>query len=95
MLRPAILGLALFASPALADSHYRADPAVKPPLTRIVLRDTIWSCGDAGCAAPKSGSRPAIVCEVLAKEVGTLRSFSVAGQPIGAEQLEKCNARAN
>ena len=95
MLRPALLSLALFASPAFAQSHYQAEPAAKPALTKIVLRDTVWSCGDAGCVAAKSSSRPAIVCEVLAKEVGVLRSFSVAGQPIGAEQLEKCNARAN
>ncbi|HEX8533266.1 MAG TPA: hypothetical protein VF662_03800 [Allosphingosinicella sp.] len=95
MLRTAILSLTLLASPAFAQSHYRAEPAAKPAVTKIVLRDTIWSCGDSGCSAGKSGSRPAIVCEVLAREVGALRSFSVAGQPIAPEQLEKCNARAN
>ena len=95
MLRPLIMSLALVGSPAFAEGHYRAEPTAKPALTKIVLRDTIWSCGDAGCAAAKSSSRPAIVCEVLVKEVGALRSFSVAGQPIGPEQLEKCNARAN
>ena len=95
MLRPTLLGLALFASPAIAGSHYHAQPAATPPSAKIVLRDTIWSCGDSGCVAAKSNSRPAIVCEVLVKEVGVLRSFAVAGQPISREQLEKCNARAN
>jgi hypothetical protein len=61
-----------------------------------VVRDTIWACGDSGCeAADRSNSRPAIVCEVLVKEVGALRSFSAGGQPLTAGQLEKCNARAN
>ena len=93
MLRPAILALAVFATPALA-SHYHAQPEAKPEAARLILRDTIWSCGDNGCAAGKSNSRPAIVCEVLAKEVGTLRSFSVEGRALTPQQLEKCNARA-
>ena len=95
MLRPIVMSLALFGSPAFAQSHYRAEPAARPASTKIVLRDTIWSCGDTGCEAGKSGSRPAIVCEVLAGKVGVLRSFSVAGRPIAPEQLEKCNARAD
>ena len=93
MLRPAILALALVATPALA-SHYHAQPAAKPEAARLILRDTIWSCGDNGCAAGKSNSRPAIVCEVLVKEVGALRSFSVDGRPLTPQELEKCNARA-
>jgi hypothetical protein len=93
MLRPAILALAFFAAPALAG-HYHAQPAAKPEAARLILRDTIWSCGESGCAAGKSNSRPAIVCEVLAKEVGPLRSFSVDGRALTPQQLEKCNARA-
>jgi hypothetical protein len=93
MLRPTILALALVATPALA-SHYQAEPAAKPAAAKIILRDTIWSCTDAGCAAGRSNSRPAIVCEVLVKEVGALKSFSVAGRPLSAAELEKCNARA-
>ncbi len=96
MFRAASLVLALVATPALASSHYHAQPAAKPAAAKLVLRDTIWSCGDAGCAAAsQSSSRPAIVCEILVKEVGALRSFSAGGQPLTAEQLEKCNARAD
>ena len=95
MLRPMMLSLVLSSSPALAGGHYHAAPIAKPTAEKLVLRDTIWSCGAGGCtAAAKSNSRPTIVCEVLAKEVGTLRSFSAGGQPLSAEQLEKCNARA-
>jgi len=35
-----------------------------------------------------------VVCAILAKEVGALRSFNVKGQALSAEQLGKCNARA-
>ncbi len=96
MYRTFILASALIASPALASNHYHAEPVVKAAAAKIVLRDTIWSCNDAGCASSsRSNSRPAIVCEVLVKQVGALRSFSAGGQSLGAEQLEKCNARAN
>ncbi len=96
MLKALIPALALIATPALAAGHYHAQPAAKPAAAKLVLRDTIWSCGDAGCAAAsQSSSRPAIVCAILVKEVGALRSFSAGGQPLTAEQLEKCNARAD
>lgn len=82
------------AGPAIASPHYQAQPAVSPAKAKLVLRDVVWNCGDAGCAAEKSGSRPAIVCAHLAKEVGALRTFSVKGGPLAAGDLEKCNARA-
>jgi hypothetical protein len=89
-----LFALAFASAPALAASDYRAEPARAPAETKIVLRDTIWNCTDQGCAAPKSNSRPAIVCALLVKEVGQLRSFSVGGEAMPADQLEKCNARA-
>ena len=95
MIRTALLSLSLLASPAFAAAaHYHAAPAVAPSEAKLVLRDTVWKCGDDGCVAGKSSSRPAIVCAVLAKEVGVLRSFSVGGQTVSADELEKCNARA-
>ena len=94
MYRPILLMLALVASPALAG-HYHADPAAKPMAPKLVIRDTLWSCGNSGCTAGGPGSsRPAIVCELLVREVGALRSFSAAGRPFSPEQLQKCNARA-
>ena len=95
MMRATFATFALLAStPALA-SHYVAQPAAKPAQAKIVVRDLIWSCGDTGCSAAKNGSRPAIVCASLAKEVGKLESFSVAGAALGPAELEKCNARAD
>jgi hypothetical protein len=83
------------AAPAFAaDGHYRAEPAATTVAGRIVARDMVWRCGPADCVAPKGSSRPAVVCAVLVREVGPLRSFSADGQPLAAEELEKCNARA-
>src|SRR3546814_17371368 len=92
LFRAAILTFALAATPAFA-AHYTAEPAAKPVEARFALRDVLWTCGDAGCTGGKSNSRPAIVCAVLAREVGSLTSFRVAGEALTPEQLEKCNAR--
>ncbi len=95
MTRFGILALALCAAPAFASSHYHAQPAVSPAVGKLVLRDTVWKCDGGACAGSKSSSRPAIVCAVLAREVGRLNSFSAEGRPLSAEELEKCNTRAN
>jgi hypothetical protein len=94
MLKPIVIAFALASSPAFASSHYHAQPAAKPEATKLVLRDTVWKCGDAGCAATKSNSRPGIVCALLVKKVGSLKSFTVGGAALAAPELEKCNARA-
>lgn len=94
MFRAAIVALGLVAAPAFANVQFHAQPTARPAEAKIVLRDTVWKCGESGCVAGKSNSRPAIVCAVLAREVGALSSFAVKGQPIAPEELEKCNARS-
>ena len=88
-----LAGLAFLSAPALASSHYHAQPA-GPAEARVVAKDVLWKCGDAGCAAGKSNSRPDVICASLARQVGKLSRFSVAGTEFTADQLEKCNARA-
>ena len=83
------------AAPAFAATvQYRAEPATPQSLARFVAKDIVWKCGPVGCTAPRGNSRPAIDCAALAREVGELRSFTVAGQPLAADALAKCNARA-
>src|SRR5690349_4667490 len=94
MIRSAILASALFAAPALAAPQFAAQPNTAPATAKFVVKDTLWSCGEAGCAAAASNSRPAVVCAALAKEVGLLASFSVKGESLNADELGKCNARA-
>ena len=97
MFRTAFLAFTLAAAaPALAAAagHYSAEPAARPAAAKFVLRNTVWKCSEAGCAASQSNSRPAVVCAVLARKVGTLLSFRAGGQPLSPAELEKCNARA-
>ena len=89
MLKATVLAFALAAAPALAAPHSRAEPAAQPAETRFPVRDVMWTCGEGSCTGGESNSRPAIVCALLAREVGQLRTFSAAGKPLSPEQLEK------
>jgi hypothetical protein len=98
MLASAFLALASFAGvsvPAVAaGTHYRAQLVSASGESRLVVRDIVWRCGGADCVAGKSNSRPATDCAALARAAGPLVSFSAGGQALGAQELEKCNARA-
>jgi hypothetical protein len=92
MLNAIILAAALTSASA---PHYRAEPVSTPAETKIVLRDTLWNCRENACVGTKSSSRPAIVCAVLAKKIGPLRSFHAAGEALAPAALQACNARAD
>lgn len=95
MIRSALLACLLISAPALAVApHFQAEPIVQPAKNKVALRDTLWICAGGSCLAGESSSRPEIVCAVLARRVGKLRSFNVRGQALGAAELDQCNARA-
>ncbi|HEY0625284.1 MAG TPA: hypothetical protein VGD10_00980 [Allosphingosinicella sp.] len=94
MFRAAIVSLIFVATPALATSHYHAQPIAKRTSDRLIVRDMLWNCDDAGCSAAKNHSRPGIVCSALARKVGPLASFSAGGTALPPDELQKCNARA-
>lgn len=99
MLRHAILSLALLSAPVVAAAPtdpgpYRAEPVGQFERERFVARDNLWRCADAACVSGRGPARPAIVCATLVREIGALRSFSVAGRAFGPEELENCNRRA-
>jgi hypothetical protein len=89
-----LLAFSLLGGTAFAGTQYRAEPAAQPAAARLVVKDVVWKCGAGGCVAPQGHSRPAVDCSALVREVGTLRSFTVGGQPLDAAALGKCNARA-
>jgi hypothetical protein len=89
------LTVSLFGGTAFASgAQYRADPAALPAAGRLIVKEIVWKCGAGGCVAPQGNSRAAIDCSALAREVGTLRSFTVGGQPLDSAALGKCNAKA-
>jgi hypothetical protein len=85
----------LGAGPAVAaGSYYRAELATPPAAERLVVRGIIWKCAAGGCVSGPSNSRALIDCSALARQAGTVRSFTVEGRALEPAELEKCNARA-
>lgn len=90
-----VLSLAAPVSAAWASQiHFRAQPETAPSEARLVVRDTVFRCGAAGCVAPRGASRAELVCAALAREVGGLESFSANGRLFDPAALAECNRRA-
>ena len=77
-----------------ARGYYAATPTAAPSKTSLVTRSTVWKCGEGTCIAAKANARDNIVCELVAKEVGTLTAFRANGADFNAEALAACNAKA-
>jgi hypothetical protein len=82
----------LASAPAVAAT-YAAKPAV-PTNERFVAHDIVWNCSAAVCRGATADSRPAVLCQSLAKHAGRIESFAVDGRAFAAADLDKCNAAA-
>ena len=83
---------ALSAAPAAAAS-YSATLAT-PTSDRFIARDIVWNCGPAACRGATEESRPAVLCQSLAKRAGQIDSFLVDGRAFTKADLDRCNASA-
>jgi len=88
----AFSALAFVAAPAAAAT-YSAKLAT-PTSGRVIARDISWACGADACQGATQESRPAVLCEGLAKRVGRVDSFLVDGRAFGVVELSRCNASA-
>lgn len=88
--RTFFLVLAGLAAPAMATS-YSARLAA-PADSRVIARDINWSCSGQTCQGATSESRPAVLCQALAKRAGKVESFLVDGRAMSEAELVKCNA---
>ena len=77
-----------------ARGYYAATPVTAPAKPSLITRSTLWKCGEGVCTASKANSRDAVMCELLASEVGQLSTFRANGADFDADALAKCNARA-
>jgi hypothetical protein len=92
----AVAAASLSFAPAMAaqGAYYQATLATAPAKSAVVTRDTLWRCAGTTCTAPRSGTRDAILCELVAQSAGQLTGFTVAGAAYDADRLAKCNAKA-
>jgi len=84
--------LGLAGAPAAAAT-YSARPVV-PTTARIIARDIVWNCGPAACQGSTEDSRPAVLCQSLAKKAGRIESFAVDGRAFAPAELDHCNTAA-
>jgi hypothetical protein len=94
-MRPSLLllpFLAVMATPA-ASASYSAKLAV-PTTQRIIARDISWACGGNACQGATAESRPAVLCQSLARRAGRVDIFLVDGRAFTPAELDKCNASA-
>ncbi|GAA0657705.1 hypothetical protein FHT00_002231 [Sphingomonas insulae] len=82
------------AASAAAGDVYVAVPAAPTTKTGFITRSTAWRLQNDAFVAGQAPERPAVLCELVVRQIGSLSSFSVGGKAYDAEQLAKCNAKA-
>jgi hypothetical protein len=94
MFRPVFMisAIAALAAPAAA-SNYSATLA-SPTSSHVVARDINWACAGNSCQGATDESRPAVLCQALAKQAGRVERFAVDGRAFTDAELGKCNASA-
>lgn len=76
-------------------AHYIAVPAAPAAKERVITRSTPWQLAPSGAyLAARAPERAVVLCQLLARDVGPMQSFTAGGQALGADELAKCNARA-
>ena len=94
MFRPALaIVSALLAAAPLSAATYSAKLAA-PTSQQFITRDIVWTCGPDACQGATDESRPAVLCQSLAKRAGRIDSFLADGRALTAAELDRCNASA-
>ena len=73
--------------------YYVATPLAKVEKTRLITRSTLWSQQNGAFVAARAPERDTVLCQLVARDVGGLASFSVGGKAYDADQLEKYNGK--
>ena len=94
MLRPIVTVSAfLLAAAPAAASTYSATLA-SPANERIISRDIVWNCATGACQGATEESRPAVICQSLARQAGKVGTFLADGRAFTPAELDKCNTAA-
>lgn len=81
-------------APAQGTAHYVAVPAAATTKSNVITRSTPWALRNGAYLANRAPERDLVLCQLLARDVGALKSFSAGGTPLDDDSLAKCNARA-
>jgi hypothetical protein len=94
MLRPILTLSALIAAAAPAAASTYSAKLATPASGRIIASDIVWTCGADACQGVTDESRPAVLCQSLARRAGKVGSFLADGRAFTPVELDKCNASA-
>ena len=87
-------GAAVAPAPAQAEGgssvYYRATLAQPVEKRTELIRGGTFICSGTVCVGTKARSRPELVCERLARQFGSVTSFSYNGKELDAEALAAC-----
>jgi hypothetical protein len=80
-------------TPAQANgaAFYVAELATPAAERTNVIGGLAWHCKDTTCTAAKGRSRPVVVCQRVARELGEVTGFTAKGETLPAEDLARCN----
>ncbi len=82
------------ATGAQARTVYRATLAEAATERVNIIRHAPWICNGANCATDQSRSSTTNTCHAVARELGTLISFSADNEELSEEELAQCNEAA-
>ncbi|WP_374407589.1 hypothetical protein [Pelagerythrobacter sp.] len=80
-------------SPAQAagGAFYTAELAAPAAERTKIISGVAWQCQGTTCVAAKSNSRPLVICQRVARELGEVTGFTAKGEAFAAEDLARCN----
>ena len=90
----ALVGSTMIAATAdaqVSGGYYVATPAAQPAKSTLITRSTPWSLRGNAYVAARAPERDAVLCQLVARKIGELSGFTVAGKAYDADQLAKCN----
>jgi len=94
MLRSLLAFSALLAAAAPAAASTYSATLGTPGNERIIGRDIVWNCKAGDCRGSTEESRPAVICQSLARHAGKLGAFVADGRAFTPAELDKCNTAA-
>ena len=82
------------AANAGSPAYYTATPAAQPAKTSLMTRSTMWNLRGSSFVAARAPERDAVLCQLVARDVGQLSAFTAGDKAYDADALAKCNAHA-
>ena len=82
-------------APAHANgaAFYTAELATPATERTSIIGGVAWQCQGTACVAAKSNSRPVVVCQRVARELGEVTAFTAKGKALAEKDLARCNRK--